>query len=88
MKKCIHKSCSVALFALLCAGCGQPEETWYDRAKAADNRQDDFVAQQMQHGMSEVQAKDLWAFRVSAEETVGRRPIEIEGQELRNKVSE
>ncbi|MCZ7590787.1 MAG: hypothetical protein M5U15_00950 [Kiritimatiellae bacterium] len=77
-----------ALFVLLCAGCGQPEETWYDRSKAADNRKEEYVEEQMRHGMSEVQAKDAWALRVSIEDTLGRKPAEVEGTELLNKVSE
>lgn len=73
---------------LVFSGCGQRSDTWYDRSKTEDERKAEFVEQQMSHGIGENEAKDRFWLNNSIIQTLGREPVEVEGQELREKVSQ
>lgn len=76
------------LLLLLFSGCGQPKETWYDESRSAEERKMDYVEIQKNYGISENDAKDRYWLNNSIIQTIGREKVEIEGQELREKVSQ
>jgi|GEM_PF-3103090 hypothetical protein len=80
---------SLVLACLVLMSCGEqkhaPSDHWYEPAKAQKNLKDEYVEFQMQHGASEVDAKNAWAW----EEILGnteapRKGVEIFGDEARD----
>ncbi|HMP74729.1 MAG TPA: hypothetical protein PKE12_00390 [Kiritimatiellia bacterium] len=61
----------VAVILLGVAGCGESKDNWYEYSSGVDQRERSYVDQQMQHGMSELEAKRAFSRQYSIERTQG-----------------
>ncbi len=77
-----------ALLAIaLLASCGpRTQDEWYEHSSAVDQRERDYVDQQMRHGMTEIEAKRAFGLQYSIELTGRRDDTDVGGQQLQDKV--
>jgi hypothetical protein len=60
-----------AFLVALGSGCGGSGGGWYENTKKGDERKTSYIEQQMQHGMSEEDAKKAFGLQVAIEQTEG-----------------
>lgn len=65
----------VVILFLGSMGCGsQPEDNWYEYSKSMSDREEEYVRQQMESGVSEVEAEKAFGLIIAIEKTEGREP--------------
>lgn len=83
----LSRGCIGPALLVLLSGCGDaPKDNWYEESSAVDQREREYVEQQMRHGMTEVEAKRAFGLQYSIELTGRRENADVEGPQLKDKV--
>lgn len=78
-----QKLLGCALLAAALTSCeNKPKDGWYEESSEVDQRKQEFVEENMRHGMDEVQAKRAFGLKYSIENTGRREPVEVSGEQL------
>lgn len=81
--------CTAGALALVLTSCGGSSRTgddWYEYSKNIQTREDEYVSQQVEHGATEVQAKQGFALEHAIERTTGVEPVVLEGDALKDRL--